>query len=785
VIEKHTEEIPIMKKIHNRVINSSSFTSVSTSKETAPIKYSCFSSVSQLSCFYLLLIFLFTISSIASENEIIYDTLLTKKTNWGPWNDTNITQIKPKFGAAGCSLYIIKPGYHEYEASIGQPVTILKEKTYKIQFIASSDSSSTVSFGFKQNKSPWFRYATRLLRLTPNVDTFNLTWINNGPDAIDFDDIAFNISFGAARGILNFKKISITEHEISPSDSNFFECPIIPKIDPPIKNSSTLPGGLLAYSYSGAGTIFLSPINKWAPVALPGIISSANNIFFSDNGHWLLYSNDSCVFIVNINGKYKTKVPVTSSFTTCGFYRSSPYGQEIFYDSKQSEILKAIPVMFSDTSVLFGTERLIADLGNKFDFDDYYQINVVKDQIWSGIKPVVNDTSYKRSGFLTIPDSGKGVALPENVYKFSDNNNEEVYGCNHTMSHDGDYCVAIPGHAGETGDFSHCAPAAHKGFYVTRFYHDKDPPVDTREQVHRYSYSLNWCPSQYMFGLWDEVDFNLYQFSNNSRILIATQSGSLSPRKGIWAIDWKDNIWYPLSPDSIQIEAIGIAAFIGEYDTHVFDSLLQINDTSTSDTTIKNPIGYKILRPSAGEFFHPGDQCTIKVVSVENGNASIKLQFDKYGFNLFQTAVNPKKDSIFTYIIPPYFLSRRIHNGVLYTDTLRPNSSRCRIAVEHYTPGVCDLIVSDTFSIFQVSGIAQRQIMNPSLINTAIKRLSPQQLLKLIKSNKLIELKLYDLLGRPIFRWNYLSDKNKLTSFFTNSKSNIVFIAKFSYIAYQ
>ncbi|HEX2956145.1 MAG TPA: hypothetical protein VHO70_04920, partial [Chitinispirillaceae bacterium] len=656
-----------------------------------------------LFCSILLIVLLMSHPN-SSPVDIISDSLFTRTSYWTSWNDTSTTVMDFQFETKGFKVTVIKPGKYEYEGGLQRHVPVRKEKTYKITLVASSDSSCSLPFGFKGEREPYLRHAIRMLHFKPELDTFKLTWVNSGTNAISPSYVAICVSIGNARGILRFKKLSITEQDVSPSDVNDFECPVIPKLNPPLHESSELPSGLLAYSYSGAGTIFISPFNKWAPVGIPGINASPSNIFFSDDGKWLLYQVESEMFLTRIDGRYKTKIPVTDTITACNFYRNSPHGVEIVYDLKKMEMLRSIPVFFSDTGVSFGSSRTIADLGNNFAFENYYQISVIKDQIWGAICPVVNGEILKRSGFMTIPDSGKGIATPDNIYKFNDNNNEQVFGCSHTMSYDGNYCVANPGHAAETGDFSHCAPFQHKGFYVSRFYRDRDSAVGTREHVHRYSYSLNWCPDKYLPWEWTVVDFNLYNFTNNNRILVAAQCGDSSSRQGLWAIDWETNYWYPLNPDSIRIKASAVAGYTGIYDQSILDSLSK--DTSTySDTTVKNPIGYKIIRPYGKEIFYPGDRCTIQVYSREDGNAAIKIQFGKYIFNLRNTAINPKKDSIIIDSIRSFYLQLKKVNGVLQIDTVRPDNSDCRIRLEHYTPGVCDPILSEPFSILQKTSV--------------------------------------------------------------------------------
>jgi hypothetical protein len=708
--------------------------------------------------------------------DLITDSLLSRSGYWIGWDDKPTNELKFRYGSTGCTLTVLKPGTFEYQGGLQRHVTIRKEKTYNITLIASSDSSCSLPCGFKEEYPPYLRYATRMLNLKPELDTFKLTWVNSGTNAIDPSDASICISVGNARGTLQFKKLSVVEQDISPSDINDFQCPVIPKLNPPLHASSELPSGLLAFSYSGAGTIFISPFNKWAPVKMPGINASPNNIFFSDDGKWLLYQVENEMFLIRIDGKYKTKIPVSDTITACNFYRSSPNGVEVIYDLKKAEVLKSIPVFFSDTGVSFGSSRTIADLGSNFAFENYYQISVIKDQIWGAICPVVNGVASKRSGFMTIPDSGKGIATPENIYKFSDNNEEQVFGCSHTMSFDGNYCVANPGHAAETGDFSHCAPFQHKGFYVSRFYRNHDSAVGTREHVHRYSYSLNWCPDKYMPWAWADVDFNLYNFTNNNKILVAAQCGISSTRKGLWAIDWETNYWYPLNPDSIEITASGVAGFIGPYDQSILDFLAK--DTSAFiDTTIKNPIGYKVIRPSGKEIFYPGQRCTIQVYSKDEGNAELLIRYGKYFTRIDDQAINPKVDSIILFNIPD---SLKVKTGVY----IRPDTAECRICLEHYNKGICDPICSEPFSILYKSAINQRTIAFKRSLSTQVKTIDSRGIASIFKTKEVYSFALFDLLGRPVFSWARSSGALNPQSILHLLKfANSIYIARYSYYA--
>ena len=732
--------------------------------------------------FYTIIAFLCVLTMTLSAEELIEDTSVTSHNFWIHYNSV---EMNFSFDTSGCTIKAHKSGIQEYEAAIGQLVSIQKEKTYILSMTAASDSSAEVTFCIRQNSAPWFHYASRTLQLSPDYSTYTFKWVNSGPDAVELVELnegLFGLQMGKLKGTLHITRFSLIEKEISTDDNNDFECPKEPQWSAAVKDKSTLPKGFAVYSNADQGGMFITELNKWNPVKLPGENNKVLFVSLSDDGRWILYSDRDSLHLIRIDGKFRTPVPVPGKSTTSGFLRSSPYASEIFFDSEASEVLYAMQVSFSDSSVSFGELRIIAQISPNYQFENYYRLTVYKDQIWGAITSVINGIPKRRSGFITIPESGMGTAKADNVYKFKPDNSEEVFGCNHAMSHDGKYCVASPGTAGETGSFSHCVPASHKGFYVTRFYKQSEQPVDVREHVHRYCESLNWCPSQYHFGEWNEIDFGNYYFTNDNQYLIASQSGDLSPRKGLWIINWKNNTWYPLNPDDQQINVTSCAAFVGKYDSKLLSEIIPGIDTT--DTTDNDPIGYKVLKPSGGELFYTGEQCTILVVSRVDGNAAIKLQFDEHCFNLLTRSINPKVDSLIVITIPEFFLSRKIINGQLVVDTVRTSSTECKIVVEHYDKYVTKTAYSNGFfTIKSKTAVRPRIPLHNSSIKTVVTRSSINSITDKFFSGKLTQIALYDLLGRSVLQWDIYSGKPLPYDFMRNKmKSLDIYIIKYSFI---
>ncbi|HEX3019814.1 MAG TPA: hypothetical protein VHP36_05915 [Chitinispirillaceae bacterium] len=735
-----------------------------------------------LTLYYLIIQIVCLINIISSAEELLRDTALIKSYNWMHYlSEETSAKMSFSFDSTGCTIVVQQSGIQEYEAGIGQQVNIQKDKTYIMSMTASSDQSAEVTFCIRQNSAPWFHYASRTIQLAPESKTYTFKWINRGSGAVELRNELFGLQIGRLKGTMHITRFSLIEQDTSAEDINDFECPVEPKWNATTANIQTLPKGFVIYSHSDESGIFISELNKWDPVKLPGEYSNVSLVSLSDDGRWILYCTDN-LYLMRIDGKFKTKVPTPGGSTSAGFLRSSPFSTEIFFDSKESEILYAMQVTLSDSSISLGSTRIIAQLGQDYKFEDYYRLNVCKDQIWGAITSIVNGIPKRRSGFITIPESGMGTATSENVFKFKPDNSEEVFGCNHAMSHDGKYCVAVPGTAGETGSYSHCVPASHKGFYVTGFYRWTDPPVDVREQVNRYCYSLNWCPSEYHVGEFNEVDFGNYYFTNDNQFLIGGQTGDRSTRKGLWVINWVNNSWYPLNPNEQTIKVTSCAAYVGDYDSKLLSGIIPGIDST--DTISNDPIGYKILKPFGGERFYPGDQCTVFVTSLVDGNAAIKLLFDKYSFNLLNRSINPKVDSMIIITIPSFFLSRKIVNGVVSTDTIKPYSTECKIAAEHYNINVAKTAYSNGFfTIASNTGIRDRNPNFNSSTKSVMTHTTLSCISKKLLSGTITQIDIFDLMGRSVLRWNISSGKPLPLDFMRKQLRNLdIYVVRYSFL---
>jgi hypothetical protein len=258
-----------------------------------------------------------------------------------------------------------------------------------------------------------------------------------------------------------------------------------------------------------------------------------------------------------------------------------------------SKTTKAMKVdLSSDTArFLTGTIRTIASLPYNRSFRNGWNggMTVVRDQIFTSEDWRTSGWKFRgRTGFLTIPDNGRGTAGGDDFHEWENDQEEAVWGCGHTMSWDGRYCVANSALIGSAcsertngpfcliGDSSisgtACLPNRkavimhaeadtqrfdHKGFYITRFWRDTDPVVPLDDIVDEHAYSVNWAPPEYRDGEHMDVDFTCWHFSNSSAYLVGVLTGlrlrDYGFPNGMWVIEWESNTWTSITPDTLTL----------------------------------------------------------------------------------------------------------------------------------------------------------------------------------------------------------------------------------------
>lgn len=443
-------------------------------------------------------------------------------------------------------------------------------------------------------------------------------------------------------------------------------CPVnTHKNDGVIESAQNLPKGFFVYNPYTKPGLYISPINNFNPELIPNTNSDRpGNISISDCGEWICYLDKSRnrICLIRLNGCGKTIVPVSGVVpgfpTVTGFYRSSPYGTEIFYLASPSQ-LRSLRVDLSSDPV-FGEDRILAELNGNYQFncDDFIGFSVVKDQVFAEIMPIVDSRVVFRTGFLTIPNGGRGIANEDNIFKWKDDLTLEAYGCGHTQTHDGLLCVA---NAGQFTGFPECTPYDHNGFYVSKFFRDSDDPISMQfDYLQKHAISINWCPPEYQGYTMRDVDFWGWYFGNNNEYIIGRQMGSLG-QNGIWIVHWQSNTWYRLTPKEQNVLALLPAVYFYK-GNDLLDNLTKCEDSTTESLVPYNPDldwfnpQYRIIKPNGGEVFTVGQACTLKVSSRYPSHATIYISVDN-GITMFtlpglNNSINPYVDTLITFTIP-------------------------------------------------------------------------------------------------------------------------------------
>jgi hypothetical protein len=450
-------------------------------------------------------------------------------------------------------------------------------------------------------------------------------------------------------------------------------------------NPQDLPEGFFVFDRDTIPGLYKSPIGKFNSSLIPNTkYVFPRSISISNDGQWIFFvdSRTNIPCLIRNNGCYKSTIPTMGvplgSFCPGGFYRNSPYGDEIFYVAGKQE-MHALKVTFTANGPIFGTDRVIARLSSICFHPEYtIQYAVSRDQIFGEISPVINDsTTISRTGFLTIPGNGTGIATDASIYKWAHDDYREIVGCGHTMSFDGQFVLANAGP--EFYSPLWCIPTGHKGFYVAPFRRESDPPIDLySEHLLKFGTSLNWCPQQYRSG---DHDFWGWYFTNNNSY-VAGRMISLRENSCGWMIDWQKSIWTMLCPIDSNISIQQPAAYFGALDT----GSNYIDIACQGDDTLYNPVKdslnprYTVISPNGGELFHINEPCTVKVSSVRPGSAVLFLLLDGGRYLILLTTThsfNTPRDSMFVFIIPEIFDN--------YGRDVYSVSDECTIRIEDYS----------------------------------------------------------------------------------------------------
>lgn len=377
----------------------------------------------------------------------------------------------------------------------------------------------------------------------------------------------------------------------------------------PLGAQSDLPDGFVVYRIANEKGLYRSGLKSYSPQLVPGTADmTPYNMTISDDGSWVLFvdSDASNMVIQRLDGTGRATY-YEWDLKVCGFYRKSPHGAEVYWiegGGRQARVMKAMQVDLTGTSAQFltNTIREIVSFGwgERFFENEYVGAgsSVVGDQVL--IREDGYYSYYGRTGFLTIPDSGRGTAGGSDFFAWANDMQDARWGCGHTMSHDGLHCLANVSLIGSacsaepngvqcqqwdgsvTG--TACSPNRravivrpdnwpndtqhfdHKGFIITKFWHKGDAPVTIDAIVDSFGTSINWAPPSYRVGEFSEVDFTSWNFSNDPRIVIGALKGTsletLGLPNALWVVNWLNNSWTRITPDSLTLAVDDPAMFI-------------------------------------------------------------------------------------------------------------------------------------------------------------------------------------------------------------------------------
>lgn len=337
---------------------------------------------------------------------------------------------------------------------------------------------------------------------------------------------------------------------------------------------ASLPDGWFVFAENGVRGLFKSDLKTYDATVIPGTAQDVPSfIDISDDGKWIVYlSSQSRIFMITPSGKGRLQIPVSTQsggLTMVRFYNSSPKGNEIVYENGSGSVA-AYSYIANDSVVTPGSERKILTISGSDFISSTEGLAAWKDQLLLEMFFTIGGNSISRPGYFTIPNNGSGTATEADLYTWNNtpDGDTTVWGCGHTISHDGLYTSSNAGFIGDT-----CVPCKHafengysmehKGVYIAHFLRQEDSAIEvTTIPSSPYAVSINWCPSDYWYGLYNEFDFDHENFTNNNQYLAIAQIGdgtsTQNALKGVWVLHWPDNTWTMLTPSTNPMGSAGI-----------------------------------------------------------------------------------------------------------------------------------------------------------------------------------------------------------------------------------
>jgi hypothetical protein len=345
-------------------------------------------------------------------------------------------------------------------------------------------------------------------------------------------------------------------------------------------------GTVVSCFVSGPGLV-TAPLGSLNATPIPNTTGDGNcaSPAITEDGQWVLYYGNSKLYIIRIDGQFKTQVPVVSlgggpgpGFGVCTFWYNAPGSTptnkklEVAYRASGDQVVHAVPVTISaNAAPTFGTDHIVASFGGQISFT----IGLAANHFFARINTGGNDCPH----MATIPATGNATDADLWVPK-----TQQIAGCMCIISHDG----TIAGY--NSGYASWCACLAdqtcnfrHHSLTLLPFQENTAtavPWIDTL--VKTKAIGVNWAPKQYFSYLPNDTldgdaktsdfgpDFGRWSYTNNNEYIVGSMIlanwnitpdslnkaiRSKAPDTGaIWLVHYPTNTWTrilrPLSPIS-------------------------------------------------------------------------------------------------------------------------------------------------------------------------------------------------------------------------------------------
>ena len=343
-------------------------------------------------------------------------------------------------------------------------------------------------------------------------------------------------------------------------------------------------GTVVSCFVTGAGMV-TAPLGSLNATPIPNTVGDGfcASPAITEDGQWVLYYGNSKLYIIRIDGQFKTQVPVVSlgggpgpGFGVCSFWYNAPGSTptnklvQVAYRASGDADVHAVPVTFSaNAAPTFGTDHLVAHFGGQISFT----FGIAANHFFARINTGGSDCPR----MATIPATGN--ATDANLWVPT---TQQTAGCMCVLSHDGatggynsgyaQWCLCL---ADQTCNFRH------HSLTLVPFQEQSATPVPwVATLVKTEAVSVNWAPKQYFSYLPNDTvdgdpktsdfgaDFGRWSFTNNNEYIVGSlvmanwyitpdslnkAIRSKTPDTGsMWLVHYPTNTWTrilrPLAP---------------------------------------------------------------------------------------------------------------------------------------------------------------------------------------------------------------------------------------------